>query len=235
MGSNQRFAKPVERRIALFCGLVFLTVAGSSRANDTEQSVRLLVESEAARLPGRVELEVGKIDERVKLAACAKPEPFVPNGSRLWGRTHLGVRCREGAQWSVLVPVVVRIFAPAMVAARPLTPGMELTEDAYRVEEVELTREAPGILSDIAGVAGQLVARPVAAGAPLRRDHFRPRPAVAPGDQVRLVYSGPGFAVTSSGKALQAGLEGQSVRVQLESGRVLSGVARQGRLVEVAF
>jgi flagellar basal body P-ring formation protein FlgA len=216
-------------------GLLFLATAGSCLAIDPDESVRTLVQAEAARFPGRVELDIGKIDERVKLASCARSEPFIPQGSRLWGRTHLGVRCRDGAQWSVLIPVVVKIFAPALIASKPLSLGMELTEDAFRIEEVELTREAPGILTDAAMVAGQLVARPVAAGAPLRRDHFRPKPAVAPGDQVRLTYSGPGFSVTSSGKALQAGLEGQTVRIQLESGRILSGIARQGRLVEVGF
>ena len=204
-----------------------------------EQSVRLLLESEATRLPGRVELEIGRIDERVKLAHCAAPEPFIPNGSRLWGKTMLGVRCRDGAkggaQWSVLVPVQIKVFALAPVATRALTQGSILSEDDYRIEEVELTREPPGILVDAASVADHLVARNVAAGAALRRDHFRPRPVVAPGDLVRLVFAGAGFTVAGHGKALHAGLDGQTVRVLADSGKIVSGTARPGRVVEIRF
>ena len=210
-------------------------IPSASRAADPEEALRVLVQDETGQLPGRVEITVGALDDRVKLAPCAKPEPFVPNGTRLWGRVKLGVRCREGASWSVLVPVHIRVFAPALVATRALTVGNAITEDDYRMEEVELTREPPGILTDSAPLASQLVARAVAAGAPLRRDHFRPRPVVAPGDQVRLVYAGAGFMVSSFGRALHAGLDGQPVRVQVDSGRIVSGIARPGRTVEVAF
>ncbi|MFM9970341.1 MAG: flagellar basal body P-ring formation chaperone FlgA [Burkholderiales bacterium] len=219
--------------------LLAATATSTALARDPEQSVRLLLEAEATRLPGRVELEIGRVDERIKLAPCAAPEPFIPNGSRLWGKTHLGVRCKDGgvngAQWSVLVPVHIKVFAAAPVATRALPAGGALSEDDYRIEEVELTREAPGILSDPSSVADFQITRAIAAGAPLRRDHFRPRPVVAPGDPVKLLYLGAGFNVTGQGKALHAGLEGQSVRVQTESGRVLTGIARAGRTVELRF
>lgn len=225
-------------RLAAAC-LALAAASPCAGAADAEQSVRLMLESEATRLPGRVEVEIGRIDERVKLAPCDNPEPFVPNGSRLWGKTMLGVRCRDAGmatpRWSVLVPVQIRVFALAPVANRPLTQGSSLAEEDYRMEEVELTREAPGILNDPTAVADQIITRNIAAGAALRRDHFRPRPVVAPGDPVKLVYLGAGFTVSSHGKALHAGLDGQTVRVQSESGKIVSGTARPGRVVEMKF
>lgn len=224
------------RQVAAAMGaLAILAAHNGALAVEAEQSVRLLLESETSKLPGRVEVEIGHLDGRVKIAPCANPEPFIPGGSRLWGKTMLGVRCREGAQWSVLVPVQIKVFALAPVASRPLSQGAGLTEEDYRMEEVELTREPPGILNDPTVVADQIITRNIAAGAPLRRDHFRPRPVVAPGDQVRLVYIGPGFSATSQGKALHAGLDGQTVRVQSDSGKVVSGIARPGRVVEMKF
>jgi flagella basal body P-ring formation protein FlgA len=230
-----RTTKSGSQVAAALGALAILAAQNCAGAVEAEQSVRLLLESETTRLPGRVEVEIGRIDERVKLAPCANPEPFIPGGSRLWGKTMLGVRCREGAQWSVLVPVQIKVFALAPVATRPLAQGMGLAEEDYRMEEVELTREAPGILNDPAAVADQIITRNIATGAPLRRDHFRPRPVVAPGDQVKLVYIGPGFTASSQGKALHAGLDGQAVRVQSESGKIVSGIARAGRVVEMKF
>ena len=96
-----------------------------------------------------------------------------------------------------------------------------------------MTREAPGILTTDEEVARQVLARPVTPGTALRRDHFRARPVAAAGDQVTLLYAGSGFSVSSTGKLLQPASEGQIVRVQVESGRIISGIATAARTVEV--
>jgi flagella basal body P-ring formation protein FlgA len=44
----------------------------------------------------RTEIELGELDSRLRLAPCAKVEPFLPPGARLWGKTRLGLRCTEG-------------------------------------------------------------------------------------------------------------------------------------------
>ena len=44
-----------------------------------------------------------------------------------------------------------------------------------------------------------------------------------------------GFAITASGQALGQAAEGQTVRVRTELGKVLTGVAREGRTVDVAL
>ena len=55
--------------------------------------------------PLRMEVEVGALDERLRLAPCARVEPYLPAGARLWGRSRLGLRCLEGAtRWNVFCP-----------------------------------------------------------------------------------------------------------------------------------
>ena len=200
---------------------------------DPQQTLRVYLQSETSGLPGRVEVNIGSLDDHVKLAPCAAAEPYIPAGARLWGRSMLGVRCTRGATWSVLVPVHVKVFAPVLVAARPLAPGQSVSEADLRTEELDLTREAPGLLTDASQIGDAILARPLAAGQALRKDQFRPRPVIAQGDQVQVVYAGSGFRISSFGKALSAGIEGQAIRVQVESGRVLTGTARAGRLVEM--
>ena len=56
----------------------------------------------------RMEANVGALDSRLKLAPCAQVQVYLPLGSRLWGRTRVGVRCLEGAvRWNVTVPTTV--------------------------------------------------------------------------------------------------------------------------------
>lgn len=67
----------------------------------------------------------------------------------------------------------------------------------------------------------------------LLRDQFRARQVVAQGDDVKVLYTGPGFAVSTQGRALSGATEGQTVRVVTDSGKTLSGTARAARVVEI--
>jgi flagella basal body P-ring formation protein FlgA len=201
---------------------------------DPAEQVRLLVEREAG-FPGRVEVSVGNPNTRLQLAPCARMEPFIPAGARLWGRTTLGLRCVEGATWQVFIPVQVKIFAPAPVAARSLPQGQPVTAADLQMEEVEVTRFPAGAFVDPAQLADKQLSRAVAAGQPLLRDYFRARPVLAQGDTVKLVYQGKNFMISSQGRALSHAVDGQTVTVVTESGRNVSGVARPGRIVELSY
>jgi flagellar basal body P-ring formation protein FlgA len=211
--------------------------ARPAAATDPARMLKLYLDAETTGLPGRVEVTVGALDERLRLAPCTNMVPFVPPGSRLWGRGLIGVRCQETAAgapgWSVLVPVEVKVYGPALVATRPLPAGETPAMDALELQEIELTRQTPGVITDPAVIADAIMVRTLSAGQPLRREHLRARPVVAPGEMVKLVAAGSGFSVTSYGKALSAAAEGQMVRVQADSGRTMTGIARNGKVVEI--
>ena len=75
----------------------------------------------------------------------------------------------------------------------------------------------------------------LAAGTPLRLDSLRSRPVVQQGQAVRLVSNGSGFSVSGEGKAIGNAGEGQVVQVRTAGGSVVSGTAKAGGMVEVAF
>ncbi len=235
-GDLRSLARSVSQRAAcVVLALAGLLSFGLAQALDVERSVRMMINADTSGLPGRVELEIGSLGESTRRAPCERPEPYLPAGTRLWGRASIGVRCAEGAGWNVLVPIHVRVFAPVLKAAQPLAVNRTLGEQDVRIEEVDLTREAPGALLNLAEADGKVLARPVAAGSVLRRDHLKAPSVVAQGDQVKIVHSGSGFTISTTGRALQSAAAGQSVRVQVDSGRVLTGVAREERVVQVRF
>jgi flagellar basal body P-ring formation protein FlgA len=206
-------------------------------AADPSKMLKMYLDAETTGLPGRVEVTVGALNERLRLAPCTQMVPFVPTGARLWGRSLIGVRCQDTTAgspgWSVLVPVEVKVFGQALVATRALPAGEAPAADALELQEIELTRLAPGVISDVATIGDGIMARTLAAGQPLRREHLRSRPIITVGEMVKLVASGSGFSVTSYGKALNAGADGQTVRVQADSGRTMTGIARAGKVVEI--
>jgi flagella basal body P-ring formation protein FlgA len=178
---------------------------------------------------------VGDVDARLQLAPCGRTEVFLPAGARFWGRSIAGVRCLDGAHWSITLPVTVRVFGPALVAARPLSAGSPVSAEDVRTTEVEWTREAQGVVTTAAQLDQRVLARPVGIGQPIALNALRAPQAVGQGEPVRVVGRGNGFSIVADGVALASAVAGQSVRVRTESGKILTGTARPGRLVEVQF
>lgn len=198
-------------------------------------SLQLLLARETAGINGRVEILVGDLDPRISLAACSKIEPFLPKGTRAWGKINVGVRCREGAGWTAFIPVTVRVLGSALVARKSLMFGAVPAENDVELVEAELSRDAGVPVSHLDQVEGKMLARAVFSGQILRQEYFRLPPAVAQGDQVKIVASGPGFSISVDGEALSHAQSGQNVRVKTDSGRIVSGIARAGRVVEMRF
>lgn len=183
----------------------------------------------------RVQVEVGALDPRLKLAPCARVTPYLPQGTRLWGASRVGLRCDEGARWNVYLPVRVKVLAQALTVNQTLVAGTVLEPAHLTSSEVDLAAE-PGVALRVeAEAVGRALNRPLRAGQALRRTDLRPRQWFAAGDTVRIVLRGAGYAVVSEGQALGPGLEGQSTRVRTEAGRIVSGRASGLRQVEVVL
>src|SRR2546423_7042027 len=216
-------AKSTAHAVALLVLLLIgLTVGTPARAtSELSDRVRLLVDERVLPAGGEVEVVVGEPDARLKLAPCARMEPFIPNGARLLGRTSLGVRCLEGASWIAYVPVQIKLFVDAWVAARPIPRGAPLGPDDVRLERIDVAPlNGNAVLPDMT-LVGRTAARALAPGEPLRRDYLRSPPVVQPGDAVQVVALGTGFAAQSPGKALTAAAEGQTAQVALPGGKIL--------------
>jgi len=180
-----------------------------------------------------VEITVGEPDSRMTLAPCRRYEPFIPTGTRLWGRTTLGVRCVDGAAWSAFIPVQIKVFAPTPVAVRSIPRGQTVSLDDVRFERDEMTQWPPGVFAAPDQLDGRVATRTIAAGEPLRRDLLRAAAILVPGDAVKIVFSGQNFTVSTEGRSLTMAGDGQSAQVVLPSGKVVSGITRPGKVLEV--
>lgn len=188
----------------------------------------------AGALPLRMEVQIGQLDSRLRLAACARVEPYLPAGSRLWGRTRLGLRCLQGAvAWNVFLPITVKAWGPAWVLQNGIASGRPLAADDAVQAEVDWAEDSAAVYANPQDWIGLVAARPLSAGQALRQNMLRPPALFAVGAQVRVMVSGGGFAVTSSGKAMAAAGEGQTVRVRMDNGRLISGVVNPEGVVLV--
>lgn len=234
-------------RFAVLC-LAVLPMVASAQAQtglgalaglsaDMRVQVQDLAESGArAGMPAqaRVDVQVGQLDPRLKLAPCKQVQPYLPAGLQMWGRTRIGLRCVDGrARWNVTVPVQVRVFARAVVSAEPLASGVSLTQAQLAMAEIDIAAVPGAVFTDVAGLLGRTLSRPVAAGEALSSSSLKMRQWFAAGETVQVRVSGPGYAVAGEGQAMAAGLEGQNVKVRFDNGRVVTGRVVGERRVEL--
>ncbi|CDG81873.1 flagellar basal body P-ring formation chaperone FlgA [Janthinobacterium agaricidamnosum] len=205
----------------------------------TPESVRNTVSEflqvQTAGLPGKVTVTVGAVDPRLNLAACPAPQAFMAPGGRAWGKTTVGVRCTAPTNWTIYLQATVAVVGDYIASAAPLAQGQVIEASQLVSLQGDLAALPAGIATDISQVVGRSSTISLPPGTPMRLDALRSKPVVLQGQLIRMVSSGNGFSVSAEARAIGNAGEGQVVQVRTQAGQQISGVARAGGLVEVAF
>lgn len=186
--------------------------------------------------PLRMQVSVGQLDPRLRLAPCTRVQPYLPPGARLWGRTRLGLRCVEGAtHWNAYIPLTVQAFGPAWVLTGDVTTGSVLGEHDAMQAEVDWAADPAPVVSTAQSWVGQVAARPLAAGQALRQNMVRAPNLFKAGAPVQVRAQGPGYAIVSSGQATTAGAAGQNIRVRMANGRTITGIVNEDGTIDASL
>ncbi|PRE13121.1 flagellar basal body P-ring formation chaperone FlgA [Burkholderia multivorans] len=190
------------------------------------------LQQQIAGLPGKTSATVAPAFPR-GLAACTTLEPFLPTGARLWGRTTVGVRCAGERPWTVYLQAKVTVHATYYVAARQIAPGEPLSAADLVARDGDLTVLPLAVITDPAQAIGATALARIAAGLPLRQDMLKSAASVSAGQTVRVVAAGPGFTISAEGSALANAAPGQSVRVRMAAGQIVTAIVKDAGTVEI--
>lgn len=193
------------------------------------------LETQTIGYPGKVSVHAGAIDPNLKLAQCPDMQVFMPTGSRVWGKTSVGVRCNAPNAWTIYVQATVNVVAQYLVAASPLAQGQTVTEQDMMFESGDLTQLPAGVFTEQSQAIGRTVNISMNAGAVLRQELLKVAPVVQLGQTVMVTSKGNGFSVSAEGLSMAKANEGQVVQVKVASGQIVTGIARNGGQVEVGF
>lgn len=184
----------------------------------------------------RPEVIVGQLDSRLQLSPCPTVEPYLPQGTRLWGRSRIGLRCLDGpTRWNVFLPVTVKAWGPAWVIRQPVAPGATLSEADAEPVEIDWAESIAPVLASTDDWLGAEAARALMPGQVLRKGMVRPPQMFEAGTQVRVTVKGDGFELAATGEALSHGYQGASVRVRMPNRKILTGTVRDAETVEIAL
>jgi flagella basal body P-ring formation protein FlgA len=201
-----------------------------------EQVHSLAVDKAASAGAARVEVVVGQLDPRLHLAPCERIEPYLPPNVRLWGKSRIGLRCKEGrVAWNVYLPIVVKVWGRALVVPGGAAVGTVLGAADLDEAEVDLAEEPAPVFLDRQLVVGRTLAATLRPGQAVRQSHIKSRQWFAAGETVKVVAAGEGFALESSGQAITNGIEGQPAKVRTDSGLVVTGQPAGERRMEISL
>ncbi|USX28232.1 flagellar basal body P-ring formation chaperone FlgA [Oxalobacteraceae bacterium OTU3CINTB1] len=200
-----------------------------------KRTVEEFLQVQTGGLPGQVTVAVGAIDPRMSLAPCPDPQAFFMPGARAWGKTTVGVRCATPSAWTVYIQASVTVIGEYVASAAPLAQGQAIEAGQLVMLKGDLTMLPAGIATDISQVVGRSSNSSLPPGTPMRIDTLRTKPVVQSGQLVRLVSSGSGFSVSAEARAMGTAGDGQVVQVKTSGGQQITGIAKAGGLVEVAF
>ena len=185
-------------------------------------------------LPGKVTITMGRLDVS-RLPACTALEAYSPPGSRLSGKTYIGVRCLGPSVWNVLVPAQIAVSGNYVTTARSLAAGQTLQAGDLSTLSGDISSLPTGVVTDPGNAIGKTLRNSLGTGQPLRSDQLLAPLVIRQGQTVRVISKGTGFAVSGEGKAINNASEGQMAQIRMNSGQTISGIARADGSVEISF
>lgn len=205
---------------------ILLTAPASAADSPLAGRVEDFLREAAKTYDEEVRIEVGRIQDNPRYAACTRWEASLPPGQKARGRVTVALNCAEGTRASLFVSALVRVFGSYVVMARPVQGGQQLMAEDVRLERGEVSVQPSDVLLRTEDAVGQRTRQALAARQSLRALHLQLVPAVSAGQTVRLLAQGKGFAVSYEGQALNSAGAGQPVRVRTAGGKIVSGTAR---------
>ena len=178
-------------------------------------------------LAHRVDIDIGQLDPRLRIDACAVP---LETGMNLQqepvGRITVRVDCRDPAQaWTRYVPATVRVFEPVLVSTRSIDRGELLSDADMTLQSMDLSRLRQAVLRDPDTARGMEARRRIAAGTPLTHGVLAAPLLIERGDTIILSAQRGTVRIQNQATALQSGELGERINVRNErSNRTMQAI-----------
>jgi flagella basal body P-ring formation protein FlgA len=175
-----------------------------------------------------IQVKVGYLDKRVRLAKCEKPlQAYFPTQTHRLGATHIAVQCKKGIAkqkgWKIHLPIEIKAYAKVYTAAKPLVKGTVIQRGDLQLNRREISRYRRGVYQNIDDIEGMVVRRTIRQDAVITPGLLKPKWLVLKGEPVTILAETDGLMIRVQGEALMNGKYGQSIEVKNNrSGKTLT-------------
>ncbi len=204
---------------------------------DIEQAAYVHALNDAQLSYNSPQVLVESLDNRLRLQQCEKSlQTFSNSAANTVGSRTIGVKCPATTEWTVYVPVKVKVMKEVVVAAKPLSAHTTLTEADVRMQVMDIADLRQGFLESTAQIEGQQLRYPLTVGSVIPSRGLKQEKVVKRGEQIVLVAAAGTMEVRMNGTALEDASIGDTVRVRNNSSeRVVEGVVHAAGIVKVTM
>ncbi|MFL0799133.1 MAG: flagellar basal body P-ring formation protein FlgA [Agarilytica sp.] len=170
-----------------------------------------------------VQINVGRIDSRLRLAKCddnlalqIKEPPH--NGRNITVKTS----CMNERRWTVYVPVSIDVYSEVLVSTRSLQRGDVLQATDLEFQRLNTSTVGRGHIESLDRALGMEIKRPISRGDVVRLPYLTKPDIVRKGQTVVVSSKSRFLSVETSGVALVNGHMGERIKIKNErSNRVV--------------
>lgn len=217
---------------ALWLGVSMLCLSQSANAqalieNITQiqsQVAQFLTDEYLKTKAVKVEVKVGNLDKRLRLAKCDQSLGLnLKDPLNSGGNINVQVSCKGGSSWTILVPAQAKVYRSVAVASRILQRGDVVTESDLAQEIKDVSEYRLGFALSPDAIVGKEIKFNVNKGEVFRNSALDAPLVIKRGDSVNMEAAVGGISVTSNGTAITDGRIGQQIRVKNnQSARVIN-------------
>ncbi|MFZ6719472.1 flagellar basal body P-ring formation chaperone FlgA [Undibacterium sp. Ji49W] len=186
-------------------------------------------------LNGEVQITVADVDKRLNLQACDALNPYLPPGSKPWGKVTLAIKCGAPATWLIYLQANVQVTADYYVTANAISHGQVITMADLSKMRGDISKLPAGVVTSPEQAVGKSMQMSLTSGSILRADVLKSPAVVQQGQSVRVISTGPGFQVATDAVALNNASDGQVAKAKTSSGQTISGIAKNGGIIEIVY
>lgn len=203
--------------------------------NDIKKAVESFLYQRLKQKGGEFEIQVSRLDRRLKLSPCAKAlQTTMAPGAKLFGKTTVTVQCNTPKPWRIFVPATLVLYENVLATARTIVRGQVLGADDLTIVTQKVISTSRGFFRDREQALGFVAKRSIPAGKVLTAQMLQAPRLVQRGQEVILLATTPILEVRMKGKALADGAKGDVIQVRnVSSNRVVEGVVSGIGVVKV--
>ncbi|TQV84876.1 flagellar basal body P-ring formation chaperone FlgA [Aliikangiella coralliicola] len=173
------------------------------------------------------EITVGHIDPRTRLQLCDNGlVAFLPSGSRLKGKTTVGVRCNGKQSWKLFLSAKIERYQHVWVTTRNLRPSDILTKSDLTRQRVLTTNMRKIPVEDIALIMNTSPKRSMRSGSVIFQDSVC---MVCKGQKVSVSANSQFITINVDGMALNDAALGETAQVRNSKSKRIFGAIVTGK------
>jgi flagellar basal body P-ring formation protein FlgA len=201
----------------------------------TQAAKQFLSQNIDTKQYSRTEIEMGKLDSRLKLAHCnSSLLTSLAPGSKFSGKTTVHVKCNSEAKWTIYINANINLYTHVIHTAEPLAKGHILSKTDLVSSEINLNRVRYGYFTNTDSLIGKQLKRRLSQNKIIRVNYVKAQTLVKRGEIVNIVAENSGYSVKMSGTAMSNGAKGDRVQVKnLSSHRIIEGTVTETGVISI--